>query len=109
MKGRKTGGRTKGTPNQMTADAKEAIRLAAEGAGGVAALTRWAKQNPDRFWPLYARLIPAVAVSVPAVPPSRVEISLVHPEPVSDENKRESLGESQRESLAGKSSGSVAA
>jgi hypothetical protein len=79
VKGKKTGGRKKGTPNRMTADAKEAIRLAAEGAGGVPALTEWAKQNPDRFWPLYARLIPAVAVSAPVLLPSRVDVVLVDP------------------------------
>lgn len=79
MKGRKTGGRKKGTPNRMTADAKEAIRLAAEGAGGVPALTEWARKNPDRFWPLYARLIPSVAVSAPVVLPSRVDVVLVDP------------------------------
>jgi hypothetical protein len=42
----------------MTADAREAFRLAAEGAGGVAALTQFALTNPESFWPLYAKLIP---------------------------------------------------
>lgn len=32
--------------------------LAAEGIGGVEALTAWAKKNPGEFWKLYARLIP---------------------------------------------------
>jgi hypothetical protein len=54
----KTGGRKAGMPNKLTADAKEAFRLAAEGVGGVEALTEWARVSPDKFWPLYARLIP---------------------------------------------------
>jgi hypothetical protein len=57
-KGQKTGGRRKGTPNKLTADAREVIRLAAERAGGVDALARFAIENPAAFWPLYAKLIP---------------------------------------------------
>lgn len=54
----KTGGRKAGTPNKLTVEAKEAFRLAAQGIGGVDALTEWARQSPDKFWPLYAKLIP---------------------------------------------------
>lgn len=54
----KGAGRKKGTPNKLTAEAKEAFRLAAEGIGGVEALTEWGRLNPDKFWPLYAKLIP---------------------------------------------------
>jgi hypothetical protein len=54
----KKGGRKKGSVNKLTADAREAFRLAAEGAGGVAALTQFAVTNPEAFWPLYAKLIP---------------------------------------------------
>jgi hypothetical protein len=51
-------GRPKGSRNRLTVEAKEAFRLAAEGAGGVDALTAFAIASPDKFWPLYARLIP---------------------------------------------------
>jgi hypothetical protein len=51
-------GRKKGTPNKLTADSREVFRLAAEMAGGVEALARYAQANPDGFWPLYAKLIP---------------------------------------------------
>lgn len=51
-------GRKAGVPNRTTAAAKEAFILAAEGIGGVPALTAWGATNPDKFWPLYAKLIP---------------------------------------------------
>lgn len=57
-KGQKTGGRQKGTPNRVTATAKEAMQLAFEGLGGVDALTAWARKNQTDFYKLYARLIP---------------------------------------------------
>ncbi len=57
-KGQKTGGRQKGTPNRMTATAKQAFQLAFEELGGVPALTAWAQDNPSDFFRLYARLIP---------------------------------------------------
>ena len=51
-------GRPVGSKNKVTASAKEAFALAFKGMGGVGALTRWAKRNPDLFYKLYARLIP---------------------------------------------------
>lgn len=57
-KGKKTGGRTSGTPNKLTQDVKEAFQLAFDGSGGVQALTDWAISNPNLFYPLYSKLIP---------------------------------------------------
>lgn len=61
--GVKTGGRTKGTPNKVTALAKDAIALAAEEMGGTARIVAWAKEAPENeraFWTqLYTKLIPA--------------------------------------------------
>lgn len=51
-------GRPVGTKNKMTMAAKEAFALAFKDIGGVAALCRWAKRNPDDFYKLYAKLIP---------------------------------------------------
>ena len=56
-KGRKTGGRKKGTPNKMTANAREAIEQAFEGAGGVAEFTKWAREFPTEF---YTRVFPRI-------------------------------------------------
>lgn len=55
----KLGGRQKGTPNKLTASIKEAIREAFDDLGGVPSLVKWGKQNPDAFYPLWARLAPS--------------------------------------------------
>lgn len=58
MKGKKTGGRQKGVVNKVTQSAKEMLEAAAEGAGGLATLTAFAKEKPEIFWPMWARLLP---------------------------------------------------
>jgi len=57
--GRKTGGRTKGTPNRTTAAVREAIHEAFERAGGVDYLVRIAEEHPEVFCRLIARLVPS--------------------------------------------------
>ena len=60
--GRKTGGRTKGTPNKVTALAKEAIAAAAEELGGADRIVAWAREAPENeraFWTtIYPKLVP---------------------------------------------------
>lgn len=59
--GRKTGGRTKGTPNKTTALLKDAILKAAENAGDgdlVAYLTTQATENPGPFLTLLGKVLP---------------------------------------------------
>lgn len=56
--GRKTGGRTKGTPNKATATAKQAFQLAFDEIGGPEALAIWAKDNKTDFYKLFSKLIP---------------------------------------------------
>jgi hypothetical protein len=51
-------GRKPGTPNKMTATAKEALTLAFQGIGGVPALTEWAKDNQTEFYKIWSRLLP---------------------------------------------------
>ena len=58
-KGRKTGGRKKGTPNKVTADERAAMQEAFRRMGDVKALSEWASDNPTEFYKLWARLIPA--------------------------------------------------
>lgn len=61
-KGKKTGGRTKGTPNKTTATVKEAIEFAAAGLGGGERLMAWAREdaaNERIFWgQIYTKLLP---------------------------------------------------
>lgn len=52
-------GRKKGVPNRLTKGAKEAIQEAFKGVGGVAALQRWAKDNPEAFYTkVWVRILP---------------------------------------------------
>ncbi len=58
-KGRKTGGRTKGTLNKTTVIAKEAIEMAFNGIGGPAAFTAWASENQGDFYRMiFPKLLP---------------------------------------------------
>jgi len=57
-RGAKTGGRRKGTPNKLTAIAREAFEFAFAESGGAQELASWAKENRTEFYKLYARLVP---------------------------------------------------
>ena len=54
----KTGGRKAGTPNKLTANAREAFQAVFDDIGGKETLAAWAQANPSDFYRLYARLIP---------------------------------------------------
>lgn len=54
----KVGGREKGTPNRVTASAKENILAVFTRLGGTAEMAAWARRHPTDFYKLYARLIP---------------------------------------------------
>ena len=58
QKGKRFGGRQKGTPNKTTAKVKEAMELAFEGIGGVPALIEWAEDNQTEFYKLFVKLLP---------------------------------------------------
>ncbi|MDA8561022.1 DUF5681 domain-containing protein [Nitrospinae bacterium] len=53
-------GRASGSKNRFTA-LKEAFIEAFDGIGGVEGLIAWARNNPDKFYPLLARLFPKEA------------------------------------------------
>lgn len=55
----KYGGRKAGTPNKATASVKEALSVAFDARGGVAALLDWADLNPTEFYKLWAKMLPA--------------------------------------------------
>jgi len=60
-KGTRPGGRQKGTPNKISASAKEAIQLAFDGLGGTAALIAWASdpKNTTIFYSqIFTKIVP---------------------------------------------------
>ena len=57
-KGKKTGGRQKGTTNKTTAELKEVILGALSEAGGQAYLVQQALDNPNAFLTLVGKVIP---------------------------------------------------
>ena len=71
QKGKRFGGRQKGTPNKTTAKVKEAMELAFEGIGGVPALIEWAEDNQTEFYKLFVKLLP---VQVDASVDGKLEI-----------------------------------
>lgn len=58
MKGQKTGGRQKGTPNKLTGELKTMILEALAGAGGVEYLKARAVDSPNAFLSLIGRVLP---------------------------------------------------
>lgn len=56
--GHKTGGRQKGTPNNITRAFREAVQIAYDAIGGDEAFATWARENPTEFYRIAARLIP---------------------------------------------------
>lgn len=60
--GEHRGGRKKGTPNKVTAAAKDAIAQAATDLGGTNRIVEWAQEDPKNeaaFWTsIYPKLIP---------------------------------------------------
>lgn len=69
-------GRKKGAVNKFTKSAREAFLFAANAMGGPQALADWAKKNPEKFYPLYARLIPVEHVGEGGEGP--VKTTVVH-------------------------------
>jgi hypothetical protein len=47
-------------------DVVNAFNNAFQMIGGVPRLALWANQNPDKFYPLYARLMPSTSVNITA-------------------------------------------
>ena len=60
MKGEKTGGRTKGTPNKLTSTFKELVisTMDALQSHEKSNLKTWAEDNPTEFYKIASKLIP---------------------------------------------------
>ena len=58
MKGKKTGGRVKGTPNRLSGALKDMILNALAGVGGEEYLRLQAGENPTAFLTLVGKVLP---------------------------------------------------
>lgn len=58
MKGKKTGGRKKGSVNKSTAAVKDALTKAFEELGGVDSLVSWGRSNETEFYKLWVKMMP---------------------------------------------------
>lgn len=76
----KTGGRTKGRPNKLTADVKGMILAALDKAGGVDYLLEQSQKNPAAFMTLVGKVLPTTLASDPDSPVvHRIEVVAVNP------------------------------
>ena len=57
-KGKKTGGRQKGTVNKTSANVRDSILKVFDLIGGDAAFADWARENKTEFYKIHAKLIP---------------------------------------------------
>lgn len=57
-KGKKTGGRVAGTPNQFTTKVKNAVEKAFDEVGGVDYLVKVAEEDPKTFCTLLGKCLP---------------------------------------------------
>lgn len=67
-KGRKTGGRLRGTPNKTTGQLKEMILSALDNVGGVTYLQRQANKSPTAFLTLVGKVLPMTVAGDPDKP-----------------------------------------
>ena len=58
-KGRKTGGRQKGSTNKTTTSVKASLAHVYALSGGDEALLAWRNENPSEFYRLWGRMLPA--------------------------------------------------
>lgn len=58
-KGKKSGGRPKGSLNKTTIELKEMIRAALDDSGGKEYFIKQAKENPTAFMTLIGKIIPS--------------------------------------------------
>lgn len=83
MKGIKTGGRSKGTPNKLTADVKAMILMALDQAGGVNYLVQQAADSPCAFLALVGKVLPLTVSNDTTNPmPAPVQFIITPVQPV---------------------------
>ncbi len=60
---------------------REVLAEAYEGMGGIEALTQWARDNPEKFYALWAKLQTAGGADAPVEAIHKIERVIVRPEP----------------------------
>lgn len=88
-RGKKTGGRAKGTRNKTTATIKESVLRCFASIGGEKAFAAWAKEHPTEFYTKVApRLIPLEVGGPDDGPlPLRIELTDVAAPPSDPESR----------------------
>ena len=51
-------GRPKGAKNKLPSTAKENLQETFERIGGIESFSLWAAANPDKFYPIWAKILP---------------------------------------------------
>lgn len=51
-------GRKAGVPNKLSATAKQNVIEVFQNLGGVEHMTKWAQENPNQFYNIYAKIMP---------------------------------------------------
>ena len=51
-------GRKAGVPNKLSATAKQNVIDVFQNLGGVEHMTKWANENPNQFYNIYAKIMP---------------------------------------------------
>ena len=51
-------GRKAGVPNKLSATAKQNVIDVFQNLGGVDHMTKWAQENPNQFYNIYAKIMP---------------------------------------------------
>jgi hypothetical protein len=75
--GKKTGGRIAGTPNKLSMTVKENVIGVFDAIGGMDHMQKWAIDNPNNFYTIYAKLLPTEVVANVTVNPIKELLSQV--------------------------------
>jgi hypothetical protein len=85
--GKKTGGRKKGTPNKLSATVKENVIAVFDELGGKEHMKRWAAENPNQFYNIYAKLLPT-EIEADVEHGGSIAIGTIDPETLTDDQLR---------------------
>jgi hypothetical protein len=87
--GKKTGGRTKGTPNKLSSTVKANVVAVFDDLNGedLRHMKEWARENPTQYYNLYAKLLPT-EIEAEVEHGGSIAIGSIDPESLTDEQLR---------------------